>query len=205
MLSRSSKWELGFVHYIAKFSKSRFIISRFGCSMYVYFLYYYLLIVCKGFFPLTKRGPNIYFFDCRSPSRHKQRKCSIKAHSKCKISVYVLMEISHQWIWRLDPPYTGPVVRHYCLMAGFTNFFGNFPNGSGEILVSLALFLHLSNENCHVFYCYYVLHISLQEKAQNNLIFFFFASKTYLFFLCHNFTQKRRKKLCVCVTKAFFY
>ena len=56
----------------------------------------YLLIVCKGFFPLTKRGPIIYFFDCPSPSRHKQRKCSIKAHSKCKTTVYVLMEISHQ-------------------------------------------------------------------------------------------------------------
>ena len=29
MLSKSSKWELGFVHYIAKFTILRFIISRF--------------------------------------------------------------------------------------------------------------------------------------------------------------------------------
>ena len=85
----------------------------------------------------------------------------------------------------------------------FHEFFGNFPNGSGEMLVSLALFLHLSNENCHVFYCYYVLHISLQEKAQNNLIFFF-ASKTYLFFYV-TISRKKRKKKLWCVTKAFFY
>ena len=29
MLSKSSKWELGLVHYIAKFTISRFVISRF--------------------------------------------------------------------------------------------------------------------------------------------------------------------------------
>ena len=32
MLSKSSKWELGFVHYIAKFTISRFVISRFECA-----------------------------------------------------------------------------------------------------------------------------------------------------------------------------
>ena len=32
MLSISSKWELGFVHYIAKFTISRFVISRFECT-----------------------------------------------------------------------------------------------------------------------------------------------------------------------------
>ena len=31
MLGKSSKWELGFVHYIAKFTISRFAISRFEC------------------------------------------------------------------------------------------------------------------------------------------------------------------------------
>ena len=31
MLSKSSKWELGFVHYIAKFTISRFVISKFEC------------------------------------------------------------------------------------------------------------------------------------------------------------------------------
>ena len=31
MLSKSSKWELGFVHYIAKFTTSRFLITRFEC------------------------------------------------------------------------------------------------------------------------------------------------------------------------------
>ena len=31
MLSKSSKWELGFVHYITKFTLTRFIISRFEC------------------------------------------------------------------------------------------------------------------------------------------------------------------------------
>ena len=29
MLSKSSKWELGFVHYIVKFTISRFVILRF--------------------------------------------------------------------------------------------------------------------------------------------------------------------------------
>ena len=29
MLSKFSKWELGFAHYIAKFTISRFVISRF--------------------------------------------------------------------------------------------------------------------------------------------------------------------------------
>ena len=29
MLSKSSKWELGFVHYIKEFTISRFVISRF--------------------------------------------------------------------------------------------------------------------------------------------------------------------------------
>ena len=32
MVSKSSKWELDFVHYIAKFTKSRFAISRFESS-----------------------------------------------------------------------------------------------------------------------------------------------------------------------------
>ena len=34
MLSTSSKWELGFVHYIKKFTNSRFVISRFDCSTF---------------------------------------------------------------------------------------------------------------------------------------------------------------------------
>ena len=34
MLSKSSKWELGFVHYITKFTISRFVISRFECTSY---------------------------------------------------------------------------------------------------------------------------------------------------------------------------
>ena len=35
MLSKSFKWELGFVHYIAKFTILRFVISRFECSRYL--------------------------------------------------------------------------------------------------------------------------------------------------------------------------
>ena len=31
MLNKSSKWELGFVHCIAKFTISKFVISRFEC------------------------------------------------------------------------------------------------------------------------------------------------------------------------------
>ena len=34
MLGKSSKWELGFVHYIAKFTILRFVISRFE-HMYI--------------------------------------------------------------------------------------------------------------------------------------------------------------------------
>ena len=33
MLSNSSKWELGFVHCIVKFTISRFVTSRFECSI----------------------------------------------------------------------------------------------------------------------------------------------------------------------------
>ena len=32
MSSKSSKWELGFDHYIVKFTISRFVISRFECN-----------------------------------------------------------------------------------------------------------------------------------------------------------------------------
>ena len=32
LLSKSSKWELGFVQYFAKFTISRFVISRFECT-----------------------------------------------------------------------------------------------------------------------------------------------------------------------------
>ena len=64
-------------------------------------------------------------------------------------------------------------------------------------------FLHLSNENCHVFYCYYVLHISLQQKAQNNLIFFFLPQRPTYFFMSQ-FHAKKNEKV-VYVTKAFFY
>ena len=38
MLSKSSQLEQGFVHYIAKFTILRFVISKFECIMYsVYF------------------------------------------------------------------------------------------------------------------------------------------------------------------------
>ena len=37
MLSKSSKRELGFVHYIKKFTMSRFIISRFECIFVLFF------------------------------------------------------------------------------------------------------------------------------------------------------------------------
>ena len=33
MLNKSSKWELGFIHYIAKFTILRFVISRFDCTI----------------------------------------------------------------------------------------------------------------------------------------------------------------------------
>ena len=33
MLGKSSKWELGFVHYITRFTKLRFVISRFECTI----------------------------------------------------------------------------------------------------------------------------------------------------------------------------
>jgi len=50
-------------------------------------------------------------------------------------------------------------------MAGITNFFGKFPNGSGEILVSLALFsIYLTR--IAMFSIVIMLHISLQEKAE---------------------------------------
>ena len=33
MLSKSSKWELDFVHYITKFTILKFVISRFECIL----------------------------------------------------------------------------------------------------------------------------------------------------------------------------
>ena len=93
----------------------------------------------------------------------------------------------------MDPPYTGPAVRHYCLMAGITNFFGKFPNGSGEILVSLALFsIYLTR--IAMFSIVIMLHISLQEKAQNNLIFFLPQRPTYFFM--SQFHVKKERKSC---------
>ena len=40
MPGKSSKWELGFDHYIVKFSMSRFVISGFECNniWQIYFL-----------------------------------------------------------------------------------------------------------------------------------------------------------------------
>ena len=32
MLSKSSKWDLGLIHYIAKFTISKFVISMFECT-----------------------------------------------------------------------------------------------------------------------------------------------------------------------------
>ena len=51
MLSKSSKWELGFVHYIAKFTISRFVISRFECyqKRASSFLLRFFLAKKKGF------------------------------------------------------------------------------------------------------------------------------------------------------------
>ena len=34
MLSKSSKWELGLVHFIVKFTILRFVMSRFECTKY---------------------------------------------------------------------------------------------------------------------------------------------------------------------------
>ena len=34
MLSKSSKWDLGLVHYITKFTISRFVILRFECILF---------------------------------------------------------------------------------------------------------------------------------------------------------------------------
>ena len=48
MLSKSSKWELGFVHYISKFTILRFIISRFEC---IYFFFW-----CKSHNIFWTRG-----------------------------------------------------------------------------------------------------------------------------------------------------
>ena len=37
MLSKSSKWELGLVHYVAEFTILRFVISRFECARIFFF------------------------------------------------------------------------------------------------------------------------------------------------------------------------
>ena len=59
MLSKTSKWELGFVHYIVKFIISRFVISRFE---YIFIVFtrtdklkiYILLYICTIY-----NGPNL--------------------------------------------------------------------------------------------------------------------------------------------------
>ena len=81
MLSESSKWELSFVHYFAKFPISRFVISRFECIvMYVVqFCKVPLCVVtfqlaripsrtafcteCKTFWTLQKIGSHRRHFD----------------------------------------------------------------------------------------------------------------------------------------------
>ena len=53
MFSKSSKWEMGFVHFIARFTILRFVISRFEVLRYGWIIiffykyrrYVYLLVI----------------------------------------------------------------------------------------------------------------------------------------------------------------
>ena len=47
MLSKSSKQELGFAHYIVKFTISRFVISRFKCT-YISFCFLFFRKKLRG-------------------------------------------------------------------------------------------------------------------------------------------------------------
>ena len=49
MLSKSSKWELGFVHYIAKFTIMRSVISRFEGAQFFTSLPFFILCVWLNF------------------------------------------------------------------------------------------------------------------------------------------------------------
>ena len=55
MPSKSSKWELGFVHYIAKFTISRFVISRFECTPSKCTIFYITFFKKKHFISLRVR------------------------------------------------------------------------------------------------------------------------------------------------------
>ena len=48
MLSKSLKWELGLVHYIAKFTISRFVISKFECTSNIMRIWYTKIDVPYG-------------------------------------------------------------------------------------------------------------------------------------------------------------
>ena len=62
MLSKSSQSELGFVHYIAKFTISRFVISRFECTKKEHHLFSF------DFFLAKKKG-----FTQKLAQKHMQK------------------------------------------------------------------------------------------------------------------------------------
>ena len=53
MLSKSSKWELGFVHYIKKFTISRFVILRFEFTMEMKWMLSLLTLLPDSLWPLN--------------------------------------------------------------------------------------------------------------------------------------------------------
>ena len=62
MLSKSSKWELGFVHFITKFTISRFIISRFECTCKRDASNFYLI-------PKQKAKQSLFLVQLASPAK----------------------------------------------------------------------------------------------------------------------------------------
>ena len=96
MLSKSSKWELGFVHYITKFTISRFVISRFECT-YIFHQ--------STFIDFLFPGLCIYAFTCtfiREKPRSKPQKKEKKNDSKlCFFRGFILIILVSRLLFHL--------------------------------------------------------------------------------------------------------
>ena len=95
MLGKSSKLELGFVHYIKKFTISRFVISRFECisDLFIFFVYnnclHYLFT-----FSESRNNPSRGSDHPESPSSQQQTKMNTLECFETPVYTFTLPDIT---------------------------------------------------------------------------------------------------------------
>ena len=82
MLCKSSKWELGFVHYIEKFTILRFVISRFEC----------IKLLCTMYCNTEQK--QIYGHMTETAPIHSASNCIKNALNKCFSRLSRLSEVA---------------------------------------------------------------------------------------------------------------